>query len=375
MSHRASASKLGHAIEDYFLRQEFQLDYQPVLSLDKQRIGGFEALLHLRQDRVQYYPADFIPVVEATSLRAPLARWILREVCRQVLDWRHQGGTTPVSISVNVSPRQLFQGRTLINQLEHVLTETGMEPSGLHLEIPAAVSQQMQSLRHTLETLNRLGVRLYIDNFEPSPKALKILSEMPVDAVKLCHSALRNFETSTQTTQNLESILHRAEDLGVQVIAKRIETPIQLSALKSYGLRYGQGFLFAKPVTSHEAAALLAMSPAIAEFDLPNYIATMNKLSQYLRHFLGKVVVKYWRESKPSKTWLTGLIPLSTGDIVLAEQDTPTLIDLLQQQDLRQWVHNCLGQCRRVFPTLATMLNHAGLTPAEQQLLGFGKGL
>ncbi|MEO1294220.1 MAG: EAL domain-containing protein, partial [Cyanobacteria bacterium J06636_16] len=207
MSRRASAPALEHAVEDFFLRQEFQLDYQPVVSLDKQHIGGFEALLHLRQERVPYYPADFIPVVEATSLRVPLARWILREACHQVQDWRRQNGTTPVSISVNVSPRQLFQGRILVHQLEHVLTETGMEPSGLHLEIPAVVSQQMPSLRNTLANLSKLGVRLYIDNFDPNSQALKVLSQVPVDAVKLCHSSLNNLETAVES---LESMLYRA---------------------------------------------------------------------------------------------------------------------------------------------------------------------
>lgn len=361
------ASALDQTIEDFFLRQEFQLDYQPVLAFDKQRIGGFEALLHLRQNRVHHYPIDFIPLVEETSLRAPLARWILREACYEVQHWQRQDSSLPVSVSVNLSPRQLRQGNVLIRQLESTLTETGMEPSNLQLEIPAIMTNQVATLQDTLITLKSLGVQLYIDNFSLSPQALETLSQMPVDAVKLCHSSLKNLDT---VTDKLESTLHFADDLGVQVIAKRIETPLQLSTLKSCGLRYGQGFLFAKPVTSWEATSLLATSPVIVEFDLANYVATMNKLSHYLRHFLGKVVVKYWRESKPNKTWLATITPLSTGDIVAAEKETPALVDLLQQQDLRQWVKDCLRYCRQVFPTLAPMLDHANLTPVEQRLLG-----
>lgn len=363
------ASALDCTIEDFFLQQEFQLDYQPVLSLDKQHIGGFEALLHLRQNRVQHYPIDFISLVEETSLRAPLARWILRQACNQVKHWPKTDGTTPISVSINISLRQLHQSRILIHQLESTLTETGMDPKSLQLEIPATVYHQIPSLRATLEALKGLGIQLYIDNFAPNTQDLEKLAQMPVDAVKLCHSALKNLDA---VTEDLESTLHFAEDLGLRVIAKRIETPLQLSTLKSCGLQYGQGFLFAKPVTSQEAATLIATTPTPVEFDLGNYINTMNKLSQYLRHFLGKVVVKYWHDSKPDKTWLTALTPLPTGDIVLTETATSTLIDLLQQRDLRQWVQNCLSHCRRVFPTLASMLGHASLTSTEQQLLGFG---
>jgi hypothetical protein len=159
-------------------------------------------------------------------------------------------------------------------------------------------------------------------------------------------------ENLDQVVDKLESTLHFADDLGVQVIAKRIETPLQLATLKSCGFRYGQGFLFAKPVTSREATTLVTASDTILEFNLAIHVATMNKLSQYLRNFLGLIVVKYWRETKPNKRWLALLTPLSTGEILLDER-TPPLVDLLQQQDLRQWVHSFMSHCRKNFaPTL-----------------------
>lgn len=365
------SSGLNRAVEDFFLRQEFQLDYQPVLSLEPQRIGGFEALLHLRQGQASPSPVDFIPLLEETSLRAPLARWILHEACHQVRQWQAQNPTQAISVSVNLSPRQLRQDSLLHRQLETTLSETGLHPGNLQLEVPEVAIHNYQSMAETLADLKSLGVQLYIDNFTPNVHTLEMLSQLPIDAVKICPGALDRLD---QVLENLETTIHFADDLGVQVIAKRIETPLELDTLKSCGFRYGQGFLFAKPITSQEATALVADSLSLVEFNLATHMATMNKLSHYLQHFLGRIIVKYWQETRPNKPWLTPFTPLPTGDIVLTNAQ-PTSIDLLQQQDLRQWIQHFLTHCRRIFPHLAAMLATSPLTAQERRLLGLqGEG-
>lgn len=361
-----STSGLNKAAEDFFLRQEFQLDYQPVLSLDHPQIGGFEALLHLRKSRAQHYPANFIPLIEETSLRAPLARWILREACQQVQRWQRRDGSTPISVSVNLSQRQLRQGNILIHQLENALAETGLQPESLQLEIPEVATRQVHNLVDTLSGLKSLGIQLYLDNFMPSQQSLETLPHLPVDAVKMSHTALKNLDN---IVDKLESTLNFADDLGVQVIAKRIETPLQLATLRSCGFRFGQGFLFAKPVTSREATALVAASSSPLEFNLATHVATMNKLSQFLRRFLGLIVVKYWRQTRPNKSWLATLTPLSTGEILLADHTDP-VVDLLQQQDLRLWVQDFVNHCRKILPQLHHMLAQSDLTVSEQAILG-----
>jgi EAL domain-containing protein (putative c-di-GMP-specific phosphodiesterase class I) len=362
---------LDRAAEDFFLRQEFQLDYQPVLSLDQQRIGGFEALLHLRQAGRSHSPVDFIPLIEETSLRAPLARWILNEACYQVRHWQAQNPAQAISVSVNLSARQLRQDDLLHRQLETTLSETGLHPGNLQLEVPEVAIHNFQAIADTLAALKGLGVQLYIDNFTPNPHTLEMLSQLPIDAVKICPRDLNSLD---KVLENLENTIHFADDLGVQVIAKRIETSVELDTLKSCGFRYGQGFLFAKAITSREATALVADSLPLVEFNLATHMVTMNKLSHYLQHYLGRMIVKYWRETRPNKTWLMSLTPLATGDIVMADPQ-PASIDLLQQQDLRQWIQQFLGHCRRIFPHLSTMLAASPLTPQERHLLGLqGEG-
>ena len=364
------SSNSDRAIEDYFLRQEFQLDYQPIFSLEQQQIYGFETLLHLRPNRAQNYPADFISLIEETSLRNPLALWTLREACVQANHWQRQDRAAAISVSINVSLRQLRQRDVLIKQLESTLSETGLCPSRIQLEIPGTISYQTKLLQDALTALKTLGIQLYLDDFIPIPKNLELLSQMPVDGLKLRCTPSEELETAIDV---LAPVLQLGEDLGILLIAKGIETPAQLSTLESCGFRYGQGFLFAKPMNSWDASALVSTIPQAVEFDLVSYVAIMSKLSHYLRHFLGRVVAKYWRETKPDKAWLAALKPLSTGDIVIIDDGISELVDLLQQQDLRQWVQDCLRSCHRIFPSLAQMVGHSGLTPIEQELLGFSK--
>jgi EAL domain-containing protein (putative c-di-GMP-specific phosphodiesterase class I) len=357
---------LDKAVEDFFLRQEFQLNYQPVLSLDQKQIGGFEALLQLRQHRAHHYPPDFIPLIEETSLRTPLARWVLREACHQVQFWQKKEAHTPVSVSVNLSPRQLRQGHGLIQELENALSDTGLNPTNLQLEVPETATYDTPLLVETLAGLKQLGVQLYIDNFVPTQGSLETLAHLPVDAIKICHHSLKGLE---RVLDNLKTTIHLADDLGVQVIAKRIETPLQLAKLQSCGFRYGQGFLFAKPVTSREASALVAASGQFIEFDLATHVSCMNKLSRFLHRFLGLMVYRYWHTAKPDKAWLAPLTPLPTGTFT-TQQAMPAVIDLLQQQDLNLWVKTFVGQCRKVLPHLTTMLIQENFTPKERMILG-----
>lgn len=356
---------LDQAAEDFFLRQEFQLNYQPVLGLDRSEIGSFEALLHRRQPQQQTYPADYIALLERTSLRAPLTRWILQEASQQVQAWHHHGHLANLSVSVNLSTRQLRQGLTLVQQIETVLTETGIVPSALRLEIPGTATATAPPLAKTLTSLKQLGLQLYLDNFSPESHSLEVLQQLPLDAVKLAQTPTPE---SSHPAEALRTTLHIADELGVQVIAKRIETPAQLEKLRDWGIRYGQGFLLAHPLPSQEATQLAITPHPIQEFRLPTYLTALNHLSQFLWQYLGQIAVNYWQRTKPNQAWLRSLTPLASGELTLTGP-APPLIDLQQQQALHQWVQGCLDKCHRVLPALPNMLRHSTLTLPERQLL------
>lgn len=356
---------LDRAAEDFFLRQEFQLDYQPVLGLDQADIGSFEALLHLREPQQRIYPADYIALLERTSLSAPLTRWVLQEASQQVQAWHHYGPLAHLSVSVNLSARQLRQGTVLLRQLETILADTGIAPETLRLELPGSIVTAPLAVADTLAALKQLGLLLYLDNFSPYRHSPEVLQQLPLDAVKLTQPTSPEF---THLDDSLQSTLHLADDLGVQVIAKRIETPHQLARLRAWGIRYGQGFLLAHPLTSQEATRLAVTPHPIQEFRLAVYLVALNHLSRFLCRYLGRVAVNYWRRTRPPHPWLRALTPLASGELTLTGP-APSLIDLQQQQALRQWVQSCVGNCRKVLPTLPLMLQQSALTPPERELL------
>ncbi len=355
---------LDRAAEDFFLRQEFQLDYQPVMGLDQADIGSFEALLHLRHYPQRTYPTDYIALLERTSLRGPLTRWILQEASQQVQSWQHHGPLANLSVSVNLSARQLRQGSVLLRQLETILIDTGILPESLRLELPGTVASAPLAVADTLSALKQLGLQLYLDNFSPYHHSIEVLQQLPLDAVKLVHPASPEF---THLDDSLKSTLNLADHLGVQVIAKRIETPSQLARLRDWGIRYGQGFLLAHPLPSQEATRLAVTPHPIQEFRLTVYLAALNRLSRFLCRYLGRVAVNYWRRTRPPQLWLRSLTPLASGELTLTGP-APSLVDLRQQQALRQWVQACVGHCRKILPTLPLMLQSA-LTEPERQLL------
>ena len=366
----ASGTGLDRAAEDFFLRQEFQLDYQPVLGLDRADIGSFEAGLHLRQPQQRTYQADYVALLERTSLRGPLTRWVLQEASQQLQSWHHHGPLANLSVSVNLSARQLRQDTILLRQLDAILTDTGIVPGAFRLELPGTVAAAPLAVADTLTALKRLGLTLCLDNYSPYHHPPEVLHQLPLDAVKLTQPTSPEF---THLDDSLKSTLHVADDLGVQVIAKRIETPSQLARLRGWGIRYGQGFLLAHPLTSQEATRLAVTPHPINEFRLAVYLTALNHLSRFLCRYLGRVAVNYWRRNRPPQPWLRSLTPLASGEVTLTGP-APSLIDLQQQQTLRQWVRFCLKDCRKVLPTLPLMLQQSGLTLAEQQLLHLHPG-
>jgi EAL domain-containing protein (putative c-di-GMP-specific phosphodiesterase class I) len=147
-------------------RQEFQLYYQPIVSLNNGNIKGFEALVRFCHPiRGLVEPAEFIPLTEETGLIVPLGYWVLREACRQMKVWQMQFPATPLTITVNLSGKQLLQA-DLVEQIKQILQETNLEPRSLGLEITeSAIIENAESAAIMLSQLKRLGVRLYMDDF------------------------------------------------------------------------------------------------------------------------------------------------------------------------------------------------------------------
>jgi diguanylate cyclase (GGDEF)-like protein/PAS domain S-box-containing protein len=240
-------------------REEFELQYQPIVSLRTARIAGFEALIRWRHpDRGLVMPSDFIPAAEETGMIVPIGWWVLREACRQMCAWQDTAGEAEfLSISVNLSGKQFMQP-DVIEKTDQVLRDTGLNPGCLKLEITeSTIMERTEPVVTRLRDLKALGVQLSMDDFGTGYSSLSCVHQFPLDVLKIDRSFVKRMAADGEASEVVRAIVGLAHNLGLDVIAEGVETSEQLAQLKVLGCEYGQGFLFSKPLKSADALALI----------------------------------------------------------------------------------------------------------------------
>lgn len=239
--------------------QNFQLHYQPIVSLLTGKIRGFEALVRWQHPgRGLLLPAEFISVAEETGLIVPIGWWVLREACRQMCIWQRQFPVKKsLTISVNLSVKQFMQP-DLITQVAQILHETNVDPCSLKLEITESVLlENTESATLALRRLKALGIQLCIDDFGTGYSSLSYLHRFPIDILKIDRSFVSSMTVCKQNLQIIQAIMTLANNLGIAVTAEGIETAKQLAQLKALECEFGQGYFFSKPVDSLAASKLI----------------------------------------------------------------------------------------------------------------------
>jgi len=248
---------LRRAIE----RPPFQVYYQPIVSLETGKITGFEALVRwFHPTRGMVSPNEFIPIAEETGLISFIDWWVLREACAQLKIWQQvfAKDTAPLTMSVNLSGMQLSQ-LGLLERLDQVLRETGVEGQNLKLEITeSGLLQNASSGTVILQQLKLLGVQLSIDDFGTGYSSLARLHQLPIDTLKIDRSFVNEIGNDGESLAIIRAIMTLAHSLDMDVIAEGIETQEQLSRLRSLNCEYGQGYFFSRPVDNKAAEELLA---------------------------------------------------------------------------------------------------------------------
>jgi len=258
--HAAALARLALKgdLERALERKEFSLLYQPIIHLKSGQVTGVEALLRWHHPRRGVVgPTEFIPVAEETGLIIPLGRWVLNEACLQATAWDRET-PTPLRMSVNVSGRQIHQpGFT--DEVARILAATGLDPARLTLELTESVlMQDVEVTTATLGELKRLGVRLAIDDFGTGYSSLSYLRRFPIDQLKIDRSFVATVNVGPDQSALVRSILKLGDTLHLETVAEGIEEADQLAELQGLGADLGQGFHFAKPLTSEAISTLLA---------------------------------------------------------------------------------------------------------------------
>ncbi|MFY9915968.1 MAG: EAL domain-containing protein [Nocardioidaceae bacterium] len=236
-----------------------EVHYQPLINMGTGQVTGVEALArwtHLERGAVS--PTEFIPLAEATGLIRSLGRWVLEEACAQTVAWQSIPQAPPdLRISVNVSPRQLFDDGFAAVVAE-VLAETGLRPELLTLEMTESVlmSDSPEAVA-TLRTLRSMGVRLAIDDFGTGYSSLSYLHRFPIDVLKIDRSFIEQLSRGGDSAL-VSTIVRLGNSMDLETVAEGIERADEMSLLRLQGCTTGQGYHFSRPLPPDELSVLLA---------------------------------------------------------------------------------------------------------------------
>ena len=251
------SSDLRRALDQH----EFVLHYQPEVDLASRRIIGVEALIRWQHpQRGLISPQDFIPQAEECGLILPIGDWGLAEACHQIQAWNRQDPRDrSFQVCVNLSARQ-FSRKGLADHVESLLLRSGISSSQLGLEMTeSSLIPNMSIAIEVLTGLRSLGVSLLMDDFGTGYSSLNNLHSFPFDVLKVDRSFVGRMTEGDQPLQIVRTIVELARVLGMDVVAEGIETREQYRLLRLMGCRYGQGFLFARPMTAEGVTRLLRL--------------------------------------------------------------------------------------------------------------------
>jgi len=251
-------SELRRALE----LEEFRVYYQPMVALESGKIAGAEALVRWEHPkRGLLLPEEFLAVAEETGLIVQIGEGVLREACHQVRAWQQRYPTIPsLTVSVNLSPRQLFRPELVAE----ILAETEIEPGSLQLEITEGMlaSNDVHSVNNTLSSLKDLSIQLAVDDFGIGYSSLSYLKRFPVDFMKIDRSFIaglgQDADGASKDAEIVSAMVELTHALGLEAIAEGVETAKQLAQLRNMECDLAQGNYFSEPLPGEALADILA---------------------------------------------------------------------------------------------------------------------
>jgi diguanylate cyclase (GGDEF)-like protein len=238
---------------------EFEVYYQPLITLKTQKISGFEALLRWHHpERGMVPPLEFIPVAEEIGLIGQIGAWVLKRACLEAATWPDD-----IHIAVNLSPAQ-FKHRAVVLDVVAALGASGLPAHRLEVEITETVLlQDTESTVRILDELRNLGVRISMDDFGTGYSSLAYLQKFSFDKIKIDRSFVKNISERPQSIAIIRAVTALSISLGMKTTAEGVETEEELQTLKDEGCTEVQGYLFSKPVPAAQAAQLLQSRKAM----------------------------------------------------------------------------------------------------------------
>ncbi|MCJ2049337.1 putative bifunctional diguanylate cyclase/phosphodiesterase, partial [Methylobacterium sp. J-070] len=262
---------LRHAIEG----GELTLYYQPQVTTSGGDLVGFEALVRwMHPERGLVPPNAFIPLAEETGLILALGEWVLRAACREAARWER-----PLKVAVNLSPHQ-FQQADLAERVLAILTETGLSPMRLELEITETVIiNDMARALGILRRLKALGISIAMDDFGTGYSSLATLQAFPFDKIKIDRSFVGHVEGSPQAAVIVRAVLGLGRSLGMSVVAEGVETEEQMRFLAAEACDEAQGYLIGRPQPIERFAERVGAAERVTDCSVPDTTTALSRLA------------------------------------------------------------------------------------------------
>jgi diguanylate cyclase (GGDEF)-like protein len=242
-------------LHDAIAKGQFELYFQPLFNLAKNRFSAFEALIRWNHPtKGLISPVEFIGIAEETGLIVPIGEWVLKEACRQAASWPDD-----IRVAVNFSTVQ-FATSGIVSLVFQTLAASGLAPDRLEVEITESLFlESSDSVREILHGLKQIGVRIALDDFGTGFSSLSYLRKFPFDKSKIDRSFIIELLNEDDASAVVKAITDLAAALDMETTAEGVEEPAQVDALRGFGCTTVQGYLFSKPVPAGEVPHLLAL--------------------------------------------------------------------------------------------------------------------
>ncbi len=262
----ASRLRTGEDLHGGLVRHEFRNLYQPVVSLLTGHLVGFESLMRWRHpQRGELSAAAFLAAAERNGLIGAIGRDALAEACRDAAAWQVARPDRPVTLYVNLSPRQVADP-DLPGAVSQVLRGAGLEASRLSLEVTeTALREDAGAVTASLAALKALGCHIVLDDFGTGHSSLTYLRRVPIDALKIEGAFVADLEAGGEDEAIVEAVLSMARGLGVSVVAEGVETDEQAARLRAMRCTFAQGYRFSRPLEAGAARDLVVSDPVMFE--------------------------------------------------------------------------------------------------------------
>ncbi len=245
---------LERDIKKAVAKNEFILYYQPQIDIRTKSIVGFEVLIRWQHpERGMVSPAKFIPIAEETGVIIQIGNWVFEQAMKQWKQW-HDMGLYIDTLAINVSAIQ-FQQEDLVENIERLINETGMQPDCLEIELTeSTVMQDAKTTNNILHQLSDMGIAIAIDDFGTGYSSLSYLKKFPIDRLKIDQSFIKELSSNFEDNEIVRAIIILGHGLNMFIVSEGVENEAQLNILRGYGCDIVQGYLTGKPMPAEEAA-------------------------------------------------------------------------------------------------------------------------